>query len=561
MPRKPARDAEIIEAWNTFGDRPSKIGRHLGLHHNSVQYYIKKLNLRKQKAITSGVVSAIEAATRDGGTFICTSAQNNTYIHEPLWQNLNAYAEAIGAEILVGSYSYNKQSHGPKSVKRNAEQAPDDKLWYDKRLLDHFADDRLELAPGLVWCGEQNIMPTAVRPLTGLENYTRQSSGIFPHAKFQLQSVARMPSTPQAKFNYTTGTVTQRNYIARKAGLRAEFHHCYGAVVVETMKDGRWFVRQLNADDSGKFYDLDVKVEDGRVKHGHWTEAITWGDIHAIHLDPTVKEMHWAKGGMLDVLRPRIQFFHDLLDFYSRNHWDIGNHHRMFERFVEGRDSVEDEMAGAAEFLAFAHRDWCQSIVVDSNHDNALERWLREADFRKDPKNAVYYLEAQRALYAAKAEQNHRFHLVEWAMRREPAAPRGVRFLRPDESFPICNGAIECGMHGNYGTDSSRGSPANLAKMGTKVNSAHTHRAEIFEGVFVAGMSCDLNPHYARGPHSRSHSDIVTYENGKRTIVTSSGDAWRAGGVDLPRRRGRRKRPAQAGEGGAGMAAGRSDVA
>jgi hypothetical protein len=57
---------------------------------------------------------------------------------------------------------------------------------------------------------------------------------------------------------YTTGACTLRNYINRKAGQVATFHHVFGALYVEVAEDGKWFVRQIMADDSGAFYDLDV---------------------------------------------------------------------------------------------------------------------------------------------------------------------------------------------------------------------------------------------------------------------------------------------------------------
>jgi hypothetical protein len=187
-------------------------------------------------------------------------------------------------------------------------------------------------------------------------------------------------------------------------------------------------------------------------------------------------------------------------------------------------------MIETAQFLREATREGCLSVVVDSNHDNALERWLRDADFKRDAINAIFYLEAQLALYKAMGDQNDSFHLIEWALTREPECPPGVRFLREDESFKICNGEIECGMHGHLGSDGSRGRPENLAKMGHKANTGHTHSAKILEGMYVAGVSSKLRPRYVKGPSSWSHSHIVTYENAKRAIITSWGDGWRGEG-------------------------------
>ena len=526
MPPPPnqAKREAVLAAWEKHGGNACAVARELGIHRATVNYYIRKLSLRR-KPLAGGQIRGIRAKKQRSGTYILTSAQNNTHIHRKFWDNLVAYADFRGAQILIGTYSYNVNAYGPLSVKRNHARV-ERNLWYDPEIEPYFADERFEIAPGLIWAGEQNIMPTAVRPLSGLETYTRTFSGIFPHPKLALESVPTPPNSP-AKLNFTTGSVTQRNYIAKNTGFRASETHAYSALIVEVTKSGKWFVRQLEADEEGVFCDLEWKVSGGKCKRGQWVEAINWGDVHATHLELAIRRICWDKGGILDHLRPKYQFFHDILDFYARNHWDIGNHHRMFERFVEGKDSVEAEIAEVVDFLRFAGRKWCKSVVVDSNHDNALERWLRDANFKTDPLNAEFYLEAQLAKYRAMRAQNERFHLVEWSCRRAQCPP-SVQFLREDQQFPICGGQIECGMHGHRGTDAFRGSPQGLARLGRKVNIGHTHSAKIHEGVYVAGLSASLEPHYAKGrPKSWSHSHIVTYRSGQRQIITSWGDQWR----------------------------------
>ena len=123
--------------------------------------------------------------------YILTSAQNNTPVHEALWLNLLALAEHYGAELLVGTYSYNKAAYGSKAVKRGtASASDDDPLWYDPQVVEHICDEQVELAPGLVWCGELNIIPTSMQPLSQMEPYNGRCSNIVPHAKFAMTSVA-----------------------------------------------------------------------------------------------------------------------------------------------------------------------------------------------------------------------------------------------------------------------------------------------------------------------------------------------------------------------------------
>lgn len=428
-----------------------------------------------------------------------------------------AFAKHWNADLLVGTFTYDVGSYSSANVKRGRgkERA---KLDWAEEVKPYICDESVEIAPGLVWCGEVNILPTAVRPLSGFETYTQRSSGIFPHAKLAMESVASGKNEP-TKLNYTTGTVTQRNYIAKKAGQKAEFHHAYAALIVEVNHRGEWWVRQLNADDSGTFHDLDLTVERGRVKKLSNVEAITWGDIHASVMDPEVKKTCWGEGGMLDQLRPKFQFFHDILAGQKINHHEWKNPHEQYQLHVDGWDSVEAELRHAANFLSRAERPWCKSEVVYSNHDEPwIRRWLRETDYRKDPPNAITFLELQLEAYRAIRDRRS-VNLLEHSLRSHRPLKR-TRFLGQDEDRAICRGQIECGMHGHLGPNGARGTPRGLSKIGKRANTAHTHSAGIIDGLYTAGTSTVLSQRFNSGPSSWSHSHIVTYGNGKRAIIT-----------------------------------------
>jgi len=417
---------------------------------------------------------------------ILTCIQNNTPLHDGVWQNLLALRDHYSAELFISTFTYNKNAFSKWSQKMstNGGQSSED-IWFDSRALEYLVDKSVEIAPGLVW-----YEPT--------------------------------------KINYTTGTVTQRNYTATKAGRKAEFHHGYGAVLVSVDSEGRWFVRQLNADSSGVICDLDLMAADGIVTTGHAVEAITWGDIHGDHLSHQMRELCWGQNGILETLRPRVQFFHDTLDFRARNHHDRDNALLEFEKHLDGKDDVEDELSRSKGFLDDSYREWCESVVVDSNHDNALGRWLDEADYRTDPTNAMFFLEAQLRRYQSVKNREHDFHLVEWAMRRAGCSDQIV-FLREDESYIIApnSGGIEGGMHGHLGPNGSRGTPTGLKKMGRKANIGDKHSAGIYDGLYVAGVLGDLDQGYNSGPSSWSHSNIITYANGKRAIQTIwDGKGW-----------------------------------
>lgn len=538
---------EVFDAYQRLGRSQRAVARELKISRGAVKYRLEvaaQHGFDYDAPISGGKFNATKTITMplpkkgEVKRYILSSIQNNTDAHVPFVENLVAYAEHIGAEFKVARYSYNRSAYGNKSTKADKGPTEDDtkQLWFDPIFDECICDDRLELAPMLLFCGEMNISPTAKRPLSGLETYAGRRSAIFPHSKFAMESIAGT-ADDGAKFNYTTGTATLLNYIQKKEGLQAEFHHGFGAVIVEVDHEGDWFVRQLNADHDGTFYDITpsgvVSVCGGEIVSGAKVAAINWGDLHAEEADREIYELAFGEGGILDTLRPSHQFAHDILDFRSRNHHERANCHQMFKRWRQKTDNVREEVRRVKELLEHIDRDWCTTVVVDSNHDRALERWLRESDYRNDPENAIFFLERQLAQYRAIDAGDSSYHPLREAL-RDMGLSRDFLFLGPDDSFVLCDGddgdgGIEFGMHGHLGPNGSRGTPLGLSKMGRKANTGHTHSAQIVDGLYVAGTMAKLKPDYNKGPSSWSHSFIVTYENGKRTIITCYNGKWRAG--------------------------------
>ena len=462
-------------------------------------------------------------------TYLLTSAQNNTDIHRQCWENIKAYAHHLKAKIGVATFTYNKQSLGAKGAKRKTSKEEEIKEeWWAPQIEPYILDNRIEIAPGLVWCGELQILPTSINPIAGLESYTGRQSSVFPHPKFAMQSVPS-PATSGTKFLYTTGTVTLSNYIQKKAGQKAEFHHGYGALLVEVDSDGNWFARQLCASSDGAFYDLTTKVHEGEVDSGDYRpEALIWGDVHERQLEPEMKELCFGAGGILDTLKPYNQVMHDLLDFRSQNHHDRDDSWLMFEKFRNSGLNVETEIRDVEKFLHDATRPWCHTIIVCSNHDEAFIRWLKEADFRVDPENALLFLKVTTAVYEA-INLGDSLYPIEFIFRNLRAD--NVRFLQRDESFIVCpeaGGGIELGMHGDKGANGARGTLRAFAKTGRKCVVGHSHTAGWFEGAIQVGVLGALRQGYNEGISSWSHTHALVYPNGKRTLFTTWNGKWRA---------------------------------
>lgn len=537
----PSLMEQALEAFRNAGGDKSAAARSLDMPVNSFKHRLDRASrhfgVDLKKLAAGGKIEGLKThkaklpAKGDVKRYIISSIQNNTRAW-PGFHNLLALADHLHAEVLVGTFTYNKSAYGEKSVKRGTQTAgDDDELWYDPEVERFIRDERVQLAPGLLWCGEMNILPTATDPLSGFETYGGRNSCIFPHTRHEMRSVIS-GKHEGTKMNFTTGTLGQRNYIQKRAGLRAEESHVYGGLIVEVKPSGAWYVRQLQAGDDDAIYDLNLRVQAGIVEEFDpesgdepFVNSITWGDIHEISLESSVRRLMFGAGGILDTFRPRFQFMHDVLDFRSRNHHDMKNPHKMFEKHVSGVENVEAEVRGVRDFLVKESlRPWCRTLVVPSNHDEALTRWLREADFKADPINSIFYLERELAHRKAIRARNPRFLDLEDALLSMGKMPDAVKFLCRDDDFVTCKTktfpGIEHALHGDTW--------ANLMKYGRPLSIGHRHGCGIFGHLWVAGISGALDQGYNVGPSNWSQTHIFEYRNGRRTLVTMWDGDYRA---------------------------------
>jgi hypothetical protein len=460
--------------------------------------------------------------------FIFTGAQNDATVHEEFWENLHAYARLIGAEIIVGPWTYETQWWSENNPLARA---------YDDRLSDYLCFGQLEVGDQFVFCGEMNTLPTANRPISDLVTYSRGRWAVFPHAKLQLKSVPSTDPNQQAHQVMTTGACTHPQVIPRKAGVKSIFHHVIGATIVEFDADGDIFCRQINAIEDGSFYDLDVYVSEGVVSVGARAKAMICGDIHVRKLDPRNGEAVFGAqdGSMLSTLRPENLFLHDIHDHESRNHHHVGDNAYSYEMAYRGRDNVIEEVRDAAAFLVEVDRPITQIYVIESNHDLALERYVREGRYRNDGVNVRIGLQLEDAYLAWREkvadalDQNQKppsFSLLEHAIRTQfGVAVEHVKWIHDSQSY-ILDG-VECGHHGFRGANGARGTVVGFARIGRKMSIGDKHSPEILDGVYVAGVM-QLQMGYNKGPSSWAVSNIVHYPNGKRTLVTLQNGKWRA---------------------------------
>lgn len=447
--------------------------------------------------------------------FIVTAAQNATPAHKGFLKAIETACNHLNAEPLVVPIRYkNPTSRFPES------QA-NEETW-DPAVQPYLFNRRKALNPNLILLGDVKVQPTATHPLTGFEALTHGESGILAHTKLQLRTVPR-PQGSYPKLLTTTGACTVSNYTDSKAGALGAFHHTLGACMVE-MRGKTFHLRQINADKrTGEFIDLD-QYYGAQVFPATPALAIVLGDTHVDAVDPVVVR---ATDEMMSFFKPGVVAWEDVLDGYACNPHHVGNVFNAIAKIQHNRADIEKEINRAFYFIDEHTPEDALALVVPSNHNDFLTRWIINTDPRTQPGNAKFW--ARTFLEMAEEirfDGSGTSYPEPFAMLgRRALAHRQVRFLERDESFQVAG--IELGMHGDKGPNGSRGSIRNLARIGVKSIIGHTHSPGINEGCYQVGTSTRLKLEYTSGPSGWLNTHCIVYANGKRSLLNIIKGEWR----------------------------------
>lgn len=469
-----------------------------------------------------------------GRTFILTGAQNDTDIDIVLWENLKAYAEHLGADIVVGPWTYETSWWDENNPASRS---------YHSELEEYLCFGQMEIGEEFIFAGEMNTLPTATRPIGDLTTYSKGRWAVFPHPRLQLISMPAIDPGDQGFQIMTTGAVTKPQVIPRKAGIKSIDNHTMGATIVEFDSDGDIFARQITASpEDSSFQDLDTLVRNGRVYTGQSVEVLTVADMHSAKMGSKnalstfgfdYKTGKKQKCNLIDELRPKLVVAHDIHDHESRNHHHREDVSHNYEMAYRGRESVEEEVQRSSKILDCLMDKDVNVLVVESNHDKALERYIREGRYRQDGINMMYGLKLDQAYHkwvehlsdALDAEKDPgSFSLLEWAIRDMNPRLNRVTWSHDNGSY-IVNG-VQLGWHGDRGVNGTRGSLYGFSRMGHKITFGHTHTPGIMDGAMCGGVM-ELSHGYNKGPSAWCVTHVIQYPNGSRCLVTMQKGKYR----------------------------------
>ena len=463
----------------------------------------------------SARVEAIRKAIKNGANrFVVTAAANNSEVNYTAWKALQRFCKHRKAHLMVIPIHYKNISLFTAGQEY--------KKWWTKAVRPYLINEDIRIGPKAYVMGAIRIQATAANPLSGMKPLAGDRWVIFGHSQQGLEPVAT-PITDLPGRMYSTGVVTKKSYSQTKEGVKAAFHHVMGALYVE-VQGKKVFIRQLNIDGQGHFYDLDELFTPEEIIPKQKALSLTLGDEHVKWFLPNVRIATFtAKDSLVNTLMPEILVRHDIIDGYAGSHHHLKSYKTQYSKFYHQDNNYREELEQCAQHINDTTPDYAISYIVkDSNHHNHLEQWLNNADDRYDHVNADLISELRTTLRAAIREGDSRDVFELWI---RPKLTIKAVFLDPN--IPCIIGGVDHSQHGHQGANGSRGSARGISMTTHKATIGHSHAAHIVKSVFQVGKSCG-SLEYESGLSSHTNTHCIQYPNGKRSLIDILGNSWRA---------------------------------
>lgn len=453
--------------------------------------------------------------------FIITTAVSGQQAHAGFMDSIAKYCEMNGAKLLI------LPSHDPA---HNLDNEID---WtFDPKILEaDIVFEETSLNSNFFISGIR-VTAKQINPITGL-NELSQTKGSFISAspkqflEFDAVSASKFPHA-----RMTSGACTLPNYASTRGNSQrssyiADFQHVIGAVIIEVVDDDIYHFRQIQAEESGTFCDLGIEYSPKKARKltGDEAPVLVMGDYHAGEHDDSAVGA-WTE--LINQLGIQEVVFHDMFNGASINHHEELDIMNRAERIRKGLNSLETELSiTATEFDRILNLKSVKSgIVVKSNHDDFIDRWVRPFKFAKDPINAEFgTLLAADIISASKAGIRKDFFKTALELNGPPKNMSKLRWLSADEDYIV--GGVHLGAHGDRAANGARGSIKGLAKSYPRCVIGHSHSAGIFKGAFQVGTTSLLRLGYNKGPSSWIHASCLVYRNGQRQIINAINGKWK----------------------------------
>ena len=367
-------------------------------------------------------------------TYVITTAQKGGKVNHQLYNSMLNYCKENNAEMLI--------------LPTNGKTIDDTRL--DKILTENHQviDSKYSLNKN-IQISNFEIRPQQIQPTTGLARFAQgDKSFIFASPK---QEIKVIPNSKQdlPKILMTTGAITQPYYkLNTRIGRIAKTDHRYGFIVVDVEDKNIYHYRNVVAKTNGTFIDLGKSYSKNKVKNVR-PDAMVLGDWHTGETDKKVRAETF---NMIEKYNPKRVVLHDIFNNKSISHHSEGRLVEKYRDYTQSQLSLDLELKNVAKEIKYFvdnTSDDTEIIIVKSNHDEGLERYLNETRFINEPQNALI---SSKLLTAALEEKDP----LKYGIAMFYDIPDRVKFLRRDQEYKVRG--YQLGNHGDIVAKGMRGS-------------------------------------------------------------------------------------------------------
>lgn len=490
-----------------------------GVTGRTIRKWWEKMDLQK---ITSRLPPQLQEARMknlpsDTDILMVTSAQNETPINRKQLASMMQYKTFLETELkrVANVVVIPVRYRNPTTPTEDLNKKKD--MWWVDEVKENIYYNKIEFGDTTIAC-DTHISPTAKMPLTGLDALSDDGHLILGAFRIHFKTQTRPRNTP-LRTMCTTGSITRKNYSRSKAGDTAAIHHSYGFTMIELKKDGTCHVpRNIYVTDDGEFVDLCYKVTPEGVTKIESTEAMVWGDIHKEVIN---KNIYNKTKELCKILKPKVHVLHDLFDGATVNPHERKDTFVNRRRIMQGRHLIENEVNSALKFPKKLLKD-CGGenvYIVQSNHDEFLDRHVTDMNWKNDLHNSPAYLKYAMIQQNVDLEQygNIFGYLITEKYNKK------VKYLKYGDRLKIKG--FNLAMHGDHGSNGSRGSITQYKRLNFKMIHGHNHSPIIMDGVTSVGLTGNVKQYYTRkGLSTHAYSHALVHENGKRQLLVFDDD-------------------------------------
>lgn len=380
------------------------------------------------------IVNKVDHKSKSGLFFLSAAVAGQT-LNVPLFNTVQNFCKVTGAELRILPV---------RGVKKGDELYPIE--LHD--FMDKFYTE-IKFNSNLTAI-DMMLYPQQQLPLTGFDRYAQGKSIIIASPKQQLKFVP-VSNIGLPHIAHTTGAITNPdNYAHTRAGAMAAKDHKIGGLIIQVVDSKVFHVRQVQVNEHGGFQHLGKYYEGSKVDIADAT-AVVIPDYHCgFHDDESTSA--WFR--LVDEVKPKYVIFHDLFDGYSISHHHDDDIYTQVNRPSHVKTLELELKCVADELLKWQKHTKAQLVIVKSNHDEVIEKWLKKGKWKFDRENynvglrlANYYVTQQRDPLECYLRDVHNV--------------KNVRFLQRTEEFKL--EGVHLGYHGDKGPNGTRGGAKSLS--------------------------------------------------------------------------------------------------